>query len=167
MQKLVEVDYGRGMDQISLRSVVTPMQLRAHLLSGTFKAATGAFILLIFGAFLKEPYLHLFGLPLLVIGVALICWGLIPYKQLKKLQEAPYKLTINPHDLVIDLKKRKPIVIPHSSIASLSYKQGNNPGIVIKLHPVGEEPSLHKRELFLPYFTTRSFEELEKALFAL
>ncbi len=146
------------MDKIVLRSAVSKVELKRALYIGTFRAVIGGLTLLAVGGILPEPALENFGILAFIFGIGMITWGLIPYKRMKQLEEEPYSVTATPHDLYIDLKKGEPIKIPHAAISALSFEEGK--GITIELR----EP---QKELFLPHFSKRSFEELEEILFAI
>lgn len=93
---------------------------------------------------------------ILIAGLGLIALGLIPYRRLQRLEVRPNELVISEHGLIYykggDLQWK----LPYSSIQRLSFQETAwRYGIALDVEG--------RFDLFLPYFTKRSFQILDQA----
>lgn len=146
------------------------------LVRGTILGAFGIILILLGGIFLPPRLLQYLGLPILMLGGALILWGMLPYKKLRRLEIKPYELIAFENKQLQYLAAGKPLLtIPSASIERISYfESGNDYGITIALKkPIPEKiriqdshfhfeefqeksRSRYCSDLFLPYFSERS-----------
>lgn len=129
------------MQEITYYSLVKPDVLRKTLFVGTAKAVVGLLLMFFGGPFFFIP------------GILVIGWGLIPYRKLKKLEHNPYALILTEKGIVLQTKKR--VFIPNEDIVKMEYIDGTPFGILI---------TLKERTLFAPYFSKRTFDDLQSGL---
>lgn len=171
-------------ETITIRSGVLAPVMRQALMRGSLLAGIGVLSLLIGGAFLPVDLMKVWGPFLFLFGVALITWGLLPYKRLKRLEENPYTLTGEGTSwLHFSARGKALFSIPIVSIDHIDYlDQGNVYGIAVLLKEpliqklVVDDPNFdlgdfrrrslktHSCDLFLSYFSKRSFLALEEHL---
>lgn len=139
-----------------LRSSVRSSLKRARLRRGTLLGGCGAILLVAAGICCPPQELHLIGLPLFLLGVALMAWGLLPYRRLTALENAPHRLIVSDESLTfLPSKGNSSLVIPVTSIERLSYfDEGYLYGI--RLH----YKDSRQADLFFPYFSQTSYELL-------
>ena len=167
-------------DIIKLRSQITPALKRSKALVGTVLASIGMTTLLFGSLFLSVEKLSLWGLPIFVLGFGFISWGLVPYRKINKLEVHPHEIVIKDDKSIrIYLRGKGAFTLPINSIDKIGYKDSDiNYGIGIWLRqPVPEKIIVHDRtfnmpqyqldskkkfgcDLFLPYFSKSSFEEM-------
>jgi len=165
---------------IKLRSAIKQEFFKHLLFRGTLLAGLGAALLLFSGALIPEEKLILWGIPIFCLGFALITAGLLPYRQLKKLETAPNEIVIKDDDSFMFCHERKPTFsVPFASVEKMEYiKKGSIYGIGIFLKDNLEKKLIiynsgfdarkyqasckykYGCDLFLPYFSERSFEDL-------
>jgi len=168
-------------ETITIRSSVLAEFMKQTLLRGSFLAGVGVTGLLLAGIFLPLPEMEKLGPVIFIFSLGLITLGLLPYKQLKRLEENPYTITIDDQWLHF-AKGHKPLFsIPICSIDQIIFiNQKNEYGIGIFLKKpllkklklqnsnfdlVGfQERSFkkHQCDLFLSYFSRRSFTSLHE-----
>lgn len=140
----------------TLRTSVDPGLLKWRLYLGTFLGGCGAFILLISAISLPTQSLEKWGFMILIIGMSLIALGLIPYRKLQRLEVKPNELVISKHGLIYYKGGELQWKLPFSSIHRFSFQETAwSYGIVLDVEG--------RFDLFLPYFTRRSFQILEEA----
>lgn len=142
--------------------------------------AVGIFLILYAGIFLPPIILQYWGLLILLLGGGLITWGLLPYRQLRRLEVKPYEIIAIENKALQYLSNGKTLfTMPLKSVREIKYfERGNEYGIAIQLrHPPTEkirvqdvrfdfddfQKNSRKRygcDLFLPYFSERSFNTL-------
>ncbi len=166
-------------NQFTIRTTITPNLLHQTLLKGFGLALIGILGLLYGSIYADLLTLQMWGFTLFIVSLGLIAMGLLPYRRLSRLQMNPNKLCLaEPHHLEFYAKDRLLLVIPMESIARLEYVANPAPyGIAFWLKPTHSSVivkgfpedirSLKEQgkkragaDLFLPYFTQRSFEEL-------
>lgn len=167
-----------------LRTTLKPTLLKKTLFKGTFLAASGILIILLAGILLPLSLLKIFGAPAFFIGLLLAALGLIPYRKLTRLELFPQKLHFDGASLVL-LHQGKPILkIPKECVDRVFYFEEENIygiGFIFK-KPCAEKvqifderytfylPFSSKKtcpacDLFLPYFSDASCQELNNAIF--
>lgn len=170
-------------ETVTLRSSVLPELMRQTLLRGTVLGVIGALTLLFGGVFIPIQEMKVWGPFLFLFSVAMITLGLLPYKRLKRLEEKPNTITIEGEEWLHFSAKGKPLFkIPIPSIDHISYIDKNHYGIAIFLKdPLPKKLmvqethfdlaafykrslSQHQCDLFLPYFSQRSFYALQEYL---
>lgn len=167
---------------MKLRSSIKPQILHTALIQGTILATMGMAILIFSGVFLPPEQLKFLGPFAILIALLLITLGLYPFQQLKKLETSPHEILFSSENHFLFSWKRKPLfIVSLETIEHLSYLcSGNQYGIAIVLKREGQrgitvcdpnfdltkfQSSSQKKyecDLFLPFFTRRSFEELER-----
>lgn len=163
-------------DTLTLRSSLPSSLLRDTLFRGSILAIIGLALIIYSGIFLSPSELRTWGFFLVILSFIIIALGLIPYRRLTRLELNPYKLTAVERDHLEFQMTNQTIDIPFSAIEKMTYIQnGNIYGIGLHIKP---EFSILKAELksralkyyqnrfhvdlFFPYFSQRSFHELEE-----
>lgn len=166
-------------ETLKLRNTIQPALIRVAIFRGSILGAMGV-ALLLFGIFLPVSILKYWGFPLFLAAGGLITWGLLPYRQLRALETMPNELVaIENKYLQYRIKGKNILKIPFQSIRELHYmEKGSTYGIGILLKdPLPEKIVIHdttfnidrfqemslikfKSDLFFPYFSKRSFDEL-------
>jgi hypothetical protein len=145
---------------------------------------SGALLLVLGGTIMPLEMISLWGIPFFLIGLFFIAIGLLPYRQLTKLQLRPHEIHYD-GDTFMFLKQGKPLfTIAAISIEKMSYLEREHlygVGIWLK-RPIEQKvkvlqphfnfaafmsDSMQRFEgcdLFLPFFSERTFKEL-KSLF--
>lgn len=165
-------------DTLTLRSSIHTPLLRYTLWRGTVLAVIGALLLLVGGAFIPPHQLSLWGFPIFIIGIGLITWGMLPYRQLKRLENTPNMLAVDPDWIILSVKNTPTLSIPVAVIEKVHYiEDGKNYGIGVNLKKptslkvISHVKGLAMREfrhrdcdVFLPFFSIRSCATLENYL---
>ncbi len=122
------------MDSIKFYSTITPSLKRKMLFRGTFLAGIGILLLSYAGVFLSPAILNVWGIPVLGLSIGLIAWGMIPYRQLCRLENDPDVLTIDERGLTLVRRGKALYMIPLTSIEKMEYvEKGTLYGIGIQL----------------------------------
>jgi len=122
------------MDSQTFYGRVPPNLIKKTLLLGSLKGFLGLILLPFGGIFF-------------IAGLLLIAWGLIPYRQLKKLEQAPPTLTLTDQGLSYKMGE-KTTFFPLNDIQTIDYKEDN---IIIQ-------------GISLPLFSEKTFQQLKSAL---
>lgn len=140
-------------------SSVHPKLLKKVLYQGTLIAGIGVLMLVSASIFSTPQFLSKWGIYIFIIAAFLMALGLIPYRHLQRLEENPNKITLSENGLLHYYKgKSLSFSIPLKDIQSISWME--NPYLYgIKLH------IKHDKFKFLPFFSKRSYNELNEALF--
>lgn len=167
---------------LTLRSSIKPKAMQKALWQGCALGGSGVSLLLYAGTTYTPDSLLYWGLPIFLVAMGLIGWGLTPYKQLRRLEENPDKLMVDNKENIRFVHEGKPfLVVPASAVAKISYLDwAGEYGIVIHLHP-GKKGRIYgkkmaktqevkarlweqegKRALFFPYFSERAYQLLIK-----
>ena len=163
------------MDTLTLRSSIRPSLMRYSLWRGAILAGIGVILLLTGGAFLPAAPMKIWGLPLFLVGIALITWGWLPYRRLRRLEMNPHRLIIEKDWLHFSANNQTLLSIPWESVAQFKYMEnGRNYGMGIELKkPLPQQIIVHAGgkggygmpvwkcygcDLFLPYFSERAME---------
>lgn len=143
--------------QLKLRSTITSEIKRKTLFRGTAIAVIGLLTLGFAYFYVSEPTLQTWGWALYLWGLFFIIWGMLPYRRLMRIEDLPFELwTSESNDLQILSfgKNQRPFwKIFVSEITSVSYR--NDPTYYGIMIVTGE------KKHFCPYFSKRSFEELQ------
>jgi hypothetical protein len=166
----------------SIRSSISTAFMRRTLLRGTILGGIGIAALLAGGVFVPADEMRKWGPFLFLFSAFMITLGLLPYKKLKRLEEKPYLLTIEGDEWLHLFAEGKMLFsIPIPSIDHIEYIDGSDHyGIAVFLkHPLPaklkvEDPNFdlaafyqrslnrHQCDLFLSYFSRRSFNALQE-----
>lgn len=158
--------------------------LQKTLKRGSLVASIGAFILLFGGVFIPADTLKILGFPIFMLSFFLIAVGLVPYRKLRRLELNPNRIILEDNRYIQFCSQgKKKFSLPINSIESMKYVEKNNEyGIGIKLKtPIPEKiilynssfsiVSMQKKsqnrfdvDLFLPYFSKRSFERFQQEI---
>jgi hypothetical protein len=166
-------------DNLILRSTIHADLRRYTLLKGSILALFGIFMILISGIFLPKEILDLWGLPVFVIGMGFITWGLLPYRQLSRLESRPNELHLTPsQDLDYIEQGQVALRIPLKAVKKwihsetdqlygigvvLNHGMENSVIMYQNLHQSATHPTILKEfnvNFFFPYFSKRSYDEL-------
>lgn len=168
----------------TIRSSVLARLMRQTLLRGSFLAGVGIFCLLLAGIFLPLSEMEMWGPLIFIFSLGLITWGLLPYKRLKRLEENPYEIAIEGEEwLHFSAGQKLLFSIPICSIDHIIFiDQKNEYGVGVFLKKplskklrlensnfdlVGFQERSFKKyqcDLFLSYFSLRSFTSLQEYL---
>ena len=168
---------------LTLRSSIQPQLRRKTLFKGFLLALIGISIILISGVFFTEETLDKWGIPIFVVGVGLITWGLLPYRNLSRIENKPDELMLVGTNLVdFYIQGQKVLSLPTKAVKKWMHIETDELyGIGVQLHPGSlpsvtvyqsldesvTKPAIQKQfqvDLFFPYFTKRSFDELLEEL---
>jgi len=144
---------------LKFRSSIKPELKRRMLFRGTFIAGAGVLVVTLGGAFLPVETLSTWGLPIFLGGIVLIAAGLLPYRRLCKLEEAPHQITVTEvHTMILSNNGKEVLTVPLSEIRELSYvEKATRYGIRMEVNGLSDP-------VFLPYFTFRTLQELKQIL---
>ena len=161
-----------------LYSSIRPELKLTTLRRGSFLGTLGIAILLCMGTLLDSDQLKVWGIPGFLTSGALITLGLRPYRRLISLETRPHYLKIGPSNWIEFGYGGKPFLeLKLIDITNMSYKtKSDSYGIVINVNDLQLIQKLHMGldlqayaeacrsryggELFFPFFSQRSFDEL-------
>lgn len=166
---------------LKLRSSIKPSLKKSVILRGSLLSALGVALWLFSGIFFSITTLSTWGWPIFLIGGILITIGLLPYRKLSRLENNPHEIVITDLDELY-FSMGTPIFKIHlekiEEMAFLDDEKRYGIGIWIKkpidknvivLHPTLDFNAYladcQKRyfcDIFFPYFSKRSFQELEE-----
>ena len=170
--------------QYKWRTSIKPAYKWRCVLRASFFGGIGVIILVAAGSFMPVAQLSIWGLPLLLIAGALITWSMLPYRRMTRLENAPDELWVNSTGDLVYAKQSTPIfTIPRSTIDKVFYiDKPKNYGICIGIKsPTPEKVRVHNPgfnfqafrkssihtygcDIFLPWFSERTFQELQEYL---
>lgn len=171
-------------ETIKLRSSIKPSLKRIAVIRGTLLAAIGMGILLYGTLFMSVTDLTQWGWLMFLVAGVLTAAGLIPYRKLTKLEREPYEIAvIQDLSLTFSSNQHQLFTIPITAIQRFDHQDKDELyGIRIWLqHPPKEKViiqdpyfdikafenrsrKLWECDLFLPYFTERSYKSLQDHL---
>jgi len=171
-------------NELTLRSSIRSSLMTFILFKGTIFASLGGILWMASGAFLPPHQLKIWGLPLFLIGLALITYGWLPYKRLRSLEVKPYLLTLDENHLMHFSAMGKPLFsLPCDDIAHHAFVEKKRLyGIAIWLKdPLPKKiiirspnfdfdsfrtTSLKRQscDLFLPYFSKHAYQQFESEI---
>lgn len=167
---------------MKIRSSIKTDLLRIVMLRGTILAAIGCLSLIFSGIFLPLNTLQFFGAPIVLSSILLITVSFYPYQKLKKLEITPHEITIlDDQQFLFSWKKKPTFIVPFREIEKLiniDLAGQYGIGLFLKESAIKEitvvDPDFdilkfkasceknYKCNLFLPYFSKKSFELLLK-----
>jgi hypothetical protein len=165
-------------EQLKLRTSIKETLKRFVLIRGTVLGIIGC-ILLYAALFLPVDQLKIWGFPIILLAGGLIAVGFIPYRTLTKREHKPDELIIEgDYALHFNAQGEPTFTIPLSNVERYSYlEKGNLYGIGLWLKEPNGKVEVHNEQfdldkfqqnsqkkyecdLFLPYFTQRSYNIL-------
>ena len=109
------------MDELKLFSTVLMDVKRRLLFRGLCFGGCGIGVILFFGVWATPLFLSKWGLLIFCATLILISVGLIPYKNLTRLETRPHQILINEKELIFISSKGSHKSIPLSSIKAISF----------------------------------------------
>lgn len=162
------------MDAITIRTSVKHGLKRFLMIRGAILALIGVALLLYSGVFVPVDTLANWGLPIFLTSIFFICWGMIPYKRVVKLETSPNAITVTDKGELHYIRHGKDIATYRiSDIEKVEYvEQKGVYGIGIEFRKEMPKKAISvigqmfrsKYDLFLPYFSERGYEELSATL---
>jgi len=170
-------------DALTLHSSIKPSLMKRTLFRGTFIGVLGLIPLFYACLFLDTPTLSYWGLPIFFGALALIAFGMMPFRRLTFLEQNPNKLTmVDDRGFIYFHKGKKTLTIPYSTIDKMSYYDKDSIygiAVCLKKDP-HEKITVHNRsfdferyqnyskkyyqcDLLLPYFSKRVFREITRS----
>lgn len=166
---------------LTLHSSIRPSLKKNVLMKGSLLALCGVSLWLYGGVFLSIATLTNWGWPILILGGALVTWGLLPYRRLTLLENVPHKIIVTDVEELVFYMKDSPLLkIPLDDITEMAYLDNDKQyGIGIWLKkPVSKNFEVLQADLdiekyldncqkkyfcdaFFPFFSKRSFQELK------
>ncbi|WP_148300653.1 cell division protein CrgA [Candidatus Protochlamydia sp. R18] len=164
-----------------LRTAIPEKWIKKRLWKGIVWSLLGLIPMIYVGGFAELPFLQKWGIWAFLIGFGLITAGLVPYKKLISIQQKPHELRLSETDQIdYYLKGKKVLGLPISSIKQIEYyNKDQDFGIIVRLKVPLANPFIiyshsfslvnfqkksflvEKADIFFPYFTQRSFDELQ------
>lgn len=158
-------------DCIKIDTTVTSPLKRWILFRGTILALLGVGIFFYAGIYLPKELLAAFGIPLWLLGISLIAFGLIPYKLICRLENNPYELIITDDNQLHYVRRGKKIfTVPLYEIEKIETIGGSTSygvGFKLKKGFSGKFPKQEKNlikygvDIYLPHFTPRACKSLK------
>lgn len=132
------------------RFSIVKVEVKKRLLfRGMFLAFTGVSLLIGMGTFADVEMLSFWGIPTFIVGVFLIGWGLIPYRNLTRLETHPHYLLLENNHLTFVSTHGNHVLVSYENIHAISYVETKN-RYGIRLDLKEGDP------LFLPCFLSDS-----------
>ena len=171
------------MEEVIVQSQVDSGLVARTLARGSAVAGLGIVIILIAGIEMPPEQLALWGIPILLLGLALIALGLIPYRIISRRRDTPDLLSITDEGMTYTQGGKPTLTIPFDTLSRVSFlDQAPAYGVLIQLkeHPA-EKVHVHTRDydalrirhktrrrfgadLFFPFFLKSEFDELRRGL---
>lgn len=158
-----------------VKTAVGTQHKKDALLKGILLAGLGMLILIGGSVLLTQEQLSQYGFFIFAIGIAIVSYGMIPYRKIVRLENLPDEIHVNEdHTWVYYRGGKKVAEIPKETIESASFiTHDPNYGICVSLkkNPVAKvkvcaEAKLQVNkfgcDLFLPYFTERAVNQLNE-----
>lgn len=166
-------------DHIQIHSTVKAPLLRRALWQGSVASVMGLFMLVWGGAFLPLEKLAVWGLGIFTIGMALIIYGMVPYRRLSKLQGSPDRLIVDEENLTVISGGKTAFTIPLQSVKRCGHVDGekdygiclwfrnalpekiwvHDPNVCMK-QVTRKARRQHGCDMYLQYFSRRSYIQL-------
>lgn len=165
-----------------IRSSISSSLLKKVLFRGFCIALVGILLLLFAGIFIPASHLKDWGGGIFLISLALITWGLLPYRRLSKLQLKPNEIVITGgDDCNYYVKGRKIISFSLQSVDVMDYVDHSlrygiqvwlksRDGVLVEMDDSREAKKMRRIDsqgrigLFFSYFSKRAYEELQEFL---
>jgi len=167
-------------DTEKLRTSIRNSLKKKLLFRGSLFAVIGAAILIYMAVAFSVHQLQVWGFALWSISILLIAFGLVPLKRINRLETRPHEILLSSdRELAFFLNKRKEVTLPFDRIEKIEfYDDGRIYGIAFHLKAPCRQPGFEwiylpqiwwikwktQSQLFLPFFTKRSFNELQEHL---
>lgn len=159
-----------------VKTAVNSQLKKDALLRGSLLAGLGMLILIGGSIILTQEQLEQYGFFIFVGGIALVTFGMIPYRKLVRLENSPDEIHVNDDHAWVYYRKGKKIAeIPREAIESSDFvahdpdygicvQLKKNPPSKVKVFMPDAQLQMNKYgcDLFLPYFTERSMNQLSK-----
>ncbi len=153
---------------IHLYSGVRSADKRAVLAKGGIFAAAGILLWLVCGVTMPPETLSQWGIWVFIVGGALICLGMVPYRRLTHLEAHPYHLVVD-KSLTLSRKGKKLFSVPMQNIERLAYREDRCHGIALWLTPgtlnaayIAKNQKRYGSDLFLPCFGRHAYTTLQE-----
>lgn len=144
----------------TLYTLIEKKLVKRMLFKGSLIAGLGAICIVSFGAFSPLRFLNEWGFMIIIMGFALIGWGLIPYRKVSLLSTKPNALKLSHKGLTYTMGSKEMFFIPFNAIKTVWYRpDANHYGIGIEL----KEKLASKIQVLDPSFRPRSFLKKEAA----
>lgn len=167
---------------LTLRSSVRPSLKKTALIKGSILGGLGIALWLYGGIFLSIETLTIWGWPILIIGGGLISSGLFPYRKLVRQENNPHKIIVNDLEELEFYSQGTPLFkVSMDNIEEMAFLDDDiryGIGLWIKnpktqyievLHPSLDLSAYLKKcqkdyfcDLYFPFFSKRSYQELEE-----
>jgi hypothetical protein len=163
---------------IKIRSSIRPELKKTLLFRGTILGGVGA-LLVLFGGILPFEALKQWGTILFITGILFIGIGFYPFRKISKLEAIPDELHFDGETLIYFQKGKPLLEIPYPCIKDMVYCEDSGLyGVIIHLKkPLTQKMRILQKsfnpdfflnklkikldgDLFFPYFTERSLNEL-------
>ena len=167
---------------LHVRTAISSFCLKKNLFQGFLYALFGTLLLIFSGTFLPLYFLQPLGWLLYLIAFFFITYGLLPYRKLTRLQNCPNEikegLKVQEAHLQIWVKGHPQITLDFPSIKAIYFLsdplrygvvfQLKNwpPYLPARLKKNFVQIDAKKKKIFCFYFSKRSFEEINKLVFA-
>lgn len=169
-------------DSVTIYTSIKPQLKRFVLLRGTLIALAGVALIVYAGAFLGPSTLNNWGLAIFLSGAFFIALGLIPYKRVARIEEAPNKIIVTDRRQLHYYRHGKDVwTLPLEAIEQvveidepgfygIGLKLSSEyTGALPKLSIIGEIyargiRSRHRVDVIFPYFSRHSYRELEETV---
>lgn len=167
-------------EQLKLRSTISNALLTSILVKSNLIALPGVILIFAAGTWLAPLQLSSWGWAIVLLGFALIAFGLIPYKRIHRLQLQPHEIILNENSLQFAATGNSSFTVPYTAIREVNYiAKGGIYGIGIFLtEDIKEKVCVHDTnlhigayqedskarfgcDLYLPYFHQKSFNKLK------
>lgn len=167
---------------LTLRSSIKSSLKKSMILRGSLLSVLGVALWLYGGIFLSINTLSTWGWPIFLIGGILITIGLLPYRKLTRLENKPHEIVVTDLEELYFSQMGVPLLkISLGNIEEMAFLDDDKRygiGLWIKkpinknvqvLHP-GIDLNTYLKDcqkryfcdVFFPYFSKRSFQELEE-----
>jgi len=151
---------------------------RRSLFMGLLIALCGLGVLFYLGSYVTQANVFYLGLPILILGIFLIVWGLVPLRYLSKLEQNPNELIATRKDLHYVVKGQPLFTVPVDSLSEICFiEETSRYGIglflkdksgksIIVHNPKFDPSNFIKKsqkegaDLFLPFFQRRAFSRI-------
>jgi len=167
-------------DSITIRTSIKPELKRFLLIRGSLLALIGVGLLLYSGVSIEVETLSHWGLAIFLTSILLIAWGLVPYRQITKMEENPNKIVITDDEMLHYHRHGKDVLtFPLSAIKEAHYIEDMGVyGITLTVKEKVPNPAIsvimqkflfalkrrHKFDRFFPFFSERGTKQLKELL---
>jgi hypothetical protein len=106
-----------------LYTSIKPQILKKSLFIGSSFSITGAFCIVLSGAWLSMDTLQTYGIWILLTSFIVMSLGLLPFRRLKKLSQNPDHIQIHEEYFTVYSQEKKILSIPFNAIQELEYAE--------------------------------------------